>query len=53
MILEQFRMSRRGINWEGLGIIFLGVLAAITIFHLDSHPEERKFPCLAAIMSYS
>ncbi|MCM1983173.1 HD family phosphohydrolase [Lyngbya confervoides] len=31
--LEQYGLSQRGINWEGLGITLAGVLVAIALFH--------------------
>lgn len=49
LILEQFKLSRRGIKWQGLGIILLGVLAAIASFHLI---HLKKTPGLLARRDY-
>lgn len=43
LVLEKFKLSRRGINWQGLTKILLGVLAAIAIFHLI-HAHKTQIP---------
>ena len=43
LVLEYFNLSRRSINWQGLGVMAVGVMAAIAAFHII-HTQKTQIP---------
>ncbi|WP_107670951.1 HD family phosphohydrolase [Cyanothece sp. BG0011] len=57
VLLDSFQLSRRGINWIGLGIVAVIVMGTVTIFCVVSHkihrPMRRRDHVLLCLLSLS